>query len=49
MTTDANVEKLELIRKYATSLGIEMFLDWSGDEDDEEFVGAFFSEIEKEN
>jgi len=43
MNTDENTEKLELIKKYAESLGITMDLDWSGEEEDEEFVGAYFS------
>ena len=43
MNSDENIEKLELIKNYAETLGIRMDMDWSGDEEDEEFVGAYFS------
>ena len=44
MDSEINIEKLQKLIHYADELGLEMFIDWSGDEYDEEFVGSFISE-----
>ena len=49
MNTEENEKKLEMIITYAKSLGIDMFLDWNGDEQDEEFVCAYVSDLKNDD